>query len=123
MKVIVARVLDSTHLELTEPLAVPSGARVEVAVSGGEDPITTATDEPAEARPLQFRRREDDWCRTHGDDLLAYAGQWIVLEGEEIIAHGGDPTELVRQARARGIASPYLFYVEPSRPGVVKIGL
>ena len=115
-------VLDSTHLELTEPLALRSGARIDVAVSedGGD---SAAGSDSEEARPLSFRQREEAWCRTHQEALLACAGQWVVLEGEEIVVHGDDPVELVTQARNQGIRSPYIFFVEPPQPGVFKIGL
>lgn len=73
--------------------------------------------------PPGLRQREDAWCRTHPEALLPYAGQWVVLEGEEIVAHGDDPVPLVQRARARGIPSPYVFYVESPQPGVFKIGL
>ena len=77
----------------------------------------------ATRRPLGHRQREQEWRRTHGDVLCGYAGEWLVLEGEEIIAHGDDPAALVTQARERGIRSPYVFFVEPAQPGVVKIGI
>ena len=127
MKVIAAKVLDPTHLELTEPLELRSGAQVAVTVteSDGASPSGAASksEASAEPRPLRFRQREQAWCGTHGDVLSSYAEQWVVLEGEEIIAHGEDPVELVERARERGIRSPYVFYVEPPEPGVVKIGL
>jgi len=127
MRVIAAKVLDPTHLELSEPLALRSGLRIAVTVNEDEsEPVVSATgkaEQPAPARPLRHRQREHAWLRTHGDVLRAYAGHWLVLEGEEIIAHGDDPAELVTQARDRGIRSPYVFFVEPPQPGVVKIGL
>ncbi len=130
MKVIAATVLDPTHLELTEPLVLRSGARVAVAIRADDDvPIAPATEriEPGPGTPsrlLCFRERENAWRRTHSDAMSAYAGQWVVLEGEQIIAHGSDPAPLVARARERGIRSPYVFYVEPPRPpGVVKMGL
>jgi len=116
MRSIAATVLDPTHLELTEPLAMRSGVRVEVTVK-------SPPESEAAPRRLRHREREQAWRQANGDVLRAYAGQWLVLEGEEIVASGADPAELVRQARARGIGSPYLFFVEPSEPGVVKIGL
>jgi hypothetical protein len=41
----------------------------------------------------------------------------------KIVAHGGDPVQVVAQARARGIKIPYLFYVEAVDEGVVRMGL
>ncbi len=130
MKVVAATVLDPTHLELTEALVLRSGARVTVAISADDDAPTTPAAERVEPGPgapahrLCFRERENAWRRTHGDAMRAYAGQWVVLEGEQILAHGSDPAPLVARARERGIRSPYVFYVEPPRPpGVVKMGL
>jgi len=114
MKVLEAKVLDPMHLELTKPLALMAGSRISVAVSEVDDETS---------RPLGHRRKEQAWRRTHGDVLRDYAGEWLVLEGEEIVAHGDDPADLVKHARERGIRSPYVFFVEPVQPGVVKIGI
>lgn len=69
------------------------------------------------------RSRELEWCRTHAEVLRQFAGQWVVLEGEEIIAHGNDLVQIVREARARGIRVPYVFYVEDIDEEVVRMGL
>jgi len=127
MKVIAATVLDPIHLELTEPLELRSGARVAVAIHEDVTTLTAPSTGPTEPdasihprRQLRFRERENEWRRTHGDVLRAYAGQWLVLEGEQIVAHGDDPVPLVARAREHGIRSPYVFYVEPPRaPGWV----
>ena len=52
-----------------------------------------------------------------------YAGQWVVLEGEDIVVHGENPIQLVEMAREAGVEVPYIFYVDPPRPGIVKMGL
>jgi len=70
-----------------------------------------------------YRGREQEWRRTHREILQTFAGEWVVLEGEKIVAHGGDPVQVVAQARARGIKIPYLFYVEAVDEGVVRMGL
>ncbi len=62
-----------------------------------------------------YRSRELDWRRTHGELLNTLAGQWVVLDREEIIAHGGDPLKVIAGARGKGIHVPHIFYVEPSR--------
>ena len=70
------------------------------------------------------RARESEWRRIHQDKLQLLAGQWIVLEGERIVATGPDPAQVVATARAQGIAVPYVFYVEPSaEEHTAKIGL
>jgi hypothetical protein len=68
------------------------------------------------------RSREIAWRRAHEHELRALAGQWVILEGDELIASGPDPRPLVATARARGIQVPYLFFVEPAGENV-KFGL
>jgi len=46
-----------------------------------------------------------------------------VLEGEEIVAHGDDPLQVVAEARAKGIQVPYIFSVEDTDENVVRMGL
>ncbi len=51
-----------------------------------------------------------EFLRTHS--LEEYAGEVIVLEGDEIVAHGHDGRQLVEEARRRGIEVPFLFLVD-----------
>ena len=71
------------------------------------------------------REVEHAWRRSHSELLQdRYAGDWLVVEGEEIVAHGRDAIEVVREARSKGVAVPYLFFVESCRQaGVVRMGL
>jgi hypothetical protein len=59
-----------------------------------------------------IRAREHAWCRRHRDLLRALAGQWIVVEGEQVVAHSADPERALREARAKGIRVPYLLWVD-----------
>jgi hypothetical protein len=70
-----------------------------------------------------FRQRELEWRLTHATELRQYENQWVVLEGEEIIAHNSDAAEAIRQAKSRGIRTPYIFFVESASENVVRIGL
>lgn len=76
-------------------------------------------------RPVEggFRSRELEWRRTHKDELRRFANEWVALEGEEIVAHGKEPVQVVAEARAKGIQTPYVFYVEPRTEDVAMIGL
>jgi hypothetical protein len=69
------------------------------------------------------RAREMEWRRTHRAFLRTLAGQWVVLEGEELIAHGTNLAQMVTEARARGIRVPYVFYVEEEAEDVIRVGL
>lgn len=79
----------------------------------------------AEARPSVqgFRERELEWRRTHAASLKQFENQWVVLEGEEIVAYGSDPVQVIREAKAKGIRKPYIFFVEQKRENVITIGL
>jgi hypothetical protein len=70
-----------------------------------------------------FRGIEERWRREHSDVLRSYSGQWIVLEGERVVAHGLDPVEVINAAKSKGIAIPYVFLVERKEPDVVHLGL
>ena len=70
------------------------------------------------------RDRELSWLRTHRDEVRKFTGEWIVLSGEEIVAHSGNPLEAVHQARAKGVKNPLVYRVEGKRPkGVGRLGL
>ncbi len=75
--------------------------------------------------PLSNREREDAWRRSNQELLQGrFAGQWVVLEGETIVAHGENAAQAVEEARAKGVEVPFVFYVAPRRrPGVARIGL
>ena len=61
------------------------------------------------------RQRELEWILASRAQLRQYAGEWIVVEGQELIAHGRKPEELVREARRRGIRVPFVYRVEEER--------
>lgn len=75
------------------------------------------------SQPGRLRSRELAWRRAHEDVLRRLAGDWVIVEGEELIAHGPDPVRLVADAKARGIQIPYVFFVEASGGDIVKMGL
>jgi len=79
----------------------------------------------AEAPPkIQgFRERELEWRRTHTATLKQFENQWVVLEGEEMVAHGSDPVQVIQEAKEKGIRKPYIFFVEQKRENVITIGL
>ncbi len=131
MKAVSARILDETHLELSQPLPDAPAGRIEILIAGAGDAGElaeasargTSPSDQATKRGTRLREREDVWCRSHPEILRRYAGQWLVVEGEQIVAHGEDPARLVKLARAQGVRIPYVFYVEKPRSGVVRLGL
>ena len=70
-----------------------------------------------------FRERELEWRRTHTETLRQFENEWVVLEGEEIIAHGSDAAKVIGEAKIKGIRTPYIFFVEQESNDFVRIGL
>jgi hypothetical protein len=56
-----------------------------------------------------MREQEIQWVSDHRAE---YQGQWVVVEGNELIGSGDDAKVLYEQARARGIEVPFLVQVE-----------
>lgn len=81
--------------------------------------------QPSGRAPKSARHeRELSWLAAHRDQLRTFAGEWIVIRDDEIIAHHKDPLKAVRQARAKGIKNPLVYKVEGERPkGIGQLGL
>lgn len=75
--------------------------------------------------PRVRRRREVEiqWRRNHAYELRGYAGQWVVLEKQEVVAASASLREAVKQARASGVMVPYVFRVDETLETVARIGL
>lgn len=59
-----------------------------------------------------FQTNEDDraWIEAHREEFL---GQWVALDGGNLISHGADARTVCNEARAKGVDSPYLERVMP----------
>jgi uncharacterized protein DUF5678 len=60
---------------------------------------------------IRDRSRETEWLRKHRDE---YAGQWVALDGERLIASGDDLKEVASTARRLGAADALMMRVEPN---------
>ncbi|MFN2456064.1 MAG: DUF5678 domain-containing protein [Pyrinomonadaceae bacterium] len=49
-----------------------------------------------------------EWLKAHRHE---YSGKWIVLDGDRLIGAGDDPRPIVAQARAEGLALPFVEFV------------
>ena len=73
--------------------------------------------------PYRLRQVENEWLRKHPEKLRACAGEYVMLEGEEIVAYSKEPADLARVAREGGIKVPYIFFVEPPLlPNTFRVG-
>ncbi len=59
--------------------------------------------------PHKDRRREYEWLAEHSRD---YAGQWVALEGKQLIAHSFQANDVFKAADEAGIERPFLVRVE-----------
>jgi len=67
---------------------------------------------------------ENEWLNEHPEKLRPHAGEYVVVEGRRIVAHSRDAAVAIQTAKRRGIASPYIFFVEPPLPpNTFRIGL
>jgi hypothetical protein len=61
--------------------------------------------------PVKDRAREADWLRKHRDE---YAGLWVALDGDSLIASGDDLKQVAETARQQGVPDALMMRVEPS---------
>ncbi|MGH9915468.1 MAG: DUF5678 domain-containing protein [Pyrinomonadaceae bacterium] len=54
-------------------------------------------------------KREQRWLDEHGSK---YAGQWVALNANRLVAHGFDGLEVYNKAKRSGVESPFLIQVE-----------
>lgn len=74
-------------------------------------PQDTATALPV---PEKDRSREEQWLAEHSRE---YAGQWVALNGDQLIAHSFDSAEVFAAVRAPGVDRPLYVLVEsPDAP-------
>lgn len=57
---------------------------------------------------ISLREIEKAWVESHIKELSAFAGEWLVVEGGELVAHNVDFVEAVREARSCGVQVPYV---------------
>ena len=70
-----------------------------------EQPTPTQSSTPS----YRTYERENAWLDAHRDE---YLGQWVVVEGDGLVAHGTNPQEVYLAARDSGVEVPYLVRVE-----------
>jgi hypothetical protein len=65
---------------------------------------------PTSIRQPVSRDREMRWLAENRDK---YAGQWVIVEGDRLIASGPNSQEVFQAAKQAGIEVPFLVQVEP----------
>lgn len=67
--------------------------------------------------PYKDRSREYQWLKDHARE---YVGQWVALEGDQLVAHGARGAEVLAEAKRKGFDRPLLLQVEdPDNPPLI----
>jgi len=68
-------------------------------------------DAPPDSRDVEAR-----WVEEHRAELRQrYAGQWIVVEGEALVAHHRVLQEAVNRANRSGVLHPFVLFIRTKR--------
>lgn len=63
------------------------------------------------------------WLEEHAAEMASMAGEWLVIEGDALVAHGPDYSTVLAQARDLGIEVPFVEWVPEERPMGFCMGL
>jgi hypothetical protein len=74
-----------------------------------EEPLSLRNEGPSVAPPDASRQREYAWLRAHRQN---YAGQYVALLGDQLIAHGSDGRTVLEQARSAGFPRALMVRIE-----------
>ncbi len=74
--------------------------------------------ETADVVPKISRERELDWMNCHRKEIESnYKGQWIVIDGDRLVAASADIKELKSKIKASGVVIPFVVYVPETIDG------
>jgi hypothetical protein len=59
----------------------------------------------------QAESQEMQWLTENSHDLEMYRGEWLLIRGQELIAHSPNFGEIKAVIRERNIVSPFVYYV------------
>lgn len=97
----VEAIYENGVLRPVHPLNVEEKQRVRLMLNdaaNGPDIEAAASDRAAEMQWIARERRN-------------FAGQWVALSGNRLVAHGSDGYEVWRSARAAGVDRPFLSHL------------
>jgi hypothetical protein len=73
----------------------------------GESEVIEDGSHTMESDPDRWRERQ--WLLEHGGE---YAGEWVALNGDCLLAHGTDGRLVLSEARRAGVDVPFVVRVE-----------
>jgi hypothetical protein len=66
-----------------------------------------------ETKPAYPREREMRWFADE-QNRAKYGGQWVALDGEQLLSHRETLRQVYAEAKAKGVESPFTGYVDLS---------
>jgi Family of unknown function (DUF5678) len=81
----------------------------EAPINGTLQEVNDRSKEISADVPDRYFRREYEWLRQHRHE---YPGQYVVLEGEKLFAHGTDGRKALAEARQAGAKHPVVVRIE-----------
>jgi predicted exporter len=61
------------------------------------------------SKPNKIRILEREWLN---ENRAAFAGQWVALDGDELLSHGTDGRQVYVEAKAKGVKVPFVVHLE-----------
>lgn len=58
----------------------------------------------------KLRRREQEWIEKNKNQ---YAGQWVALDGDDLLSFGQDGRKVYAEAKSKGVKVPFVVHLEP----------
>lgn len=97
--------------------------RVLMGLGGNPGPTEIVCRPAHKAFPPHAREKEMRWLEAHMSRLqVEIPGQWVIVEGDQMISHGPDYLKALAEARAMGVEIPFVERV-PERTNGVWMGL
>ena len=89
-----------------EPLALTEHQRVHLTVEDRKRPLSWES-----AAPIDDGRAELEWL---ANESSHFAGEWVALDGNRLIAHGPKLAAVTAAAQAAGVSQPFFASVPDS---------
>jgi hypothetical protein len=80
--------------------------------------IDSTDRQPCKIAGEHKRSAELKWLVDNRGILERYQGEWIGLEGYQLIAHSPNVAEVVTLLKQRGIEIPFIVFIPPAEEGV-----
>lgn len=101
-------VFEEGVLRPLEPLALQEHQRVQLTIEGQS--VSRKTPVGRQRVPVNERREEFRWL---AEKSAAYAGKWVALDGNRLVAVGDDLPTVRAASRAAGVERPLVTHLPP----------